>query len=120
MATDLLEQGLAAGTVLLSHQAILEFVAATSRSIAGGPSLLSPAEARQEADELLSVFPVLYPTAGVVRTALRGAALYGLSSFDAHVWAYAEHFGLDTLFSEDFQDGALLGGVRIVDPFPAR
>ena len=61
-------------------------------------------------------FPVLYPNAEVVRLALRGAAAYGLSWFDAHLWAYAEHFGLAEQWSEDFQHDRLYGTVRVVNP----
>ena len=32
-------------------------------------------------------------------------------------WAYAERFGLDTLWSEDFENGRLYGHVRTRDPF---
>ena len=53
------------------------------------------------------------------RTALRGAAAYQLSWFDAHVWAYAEVHGLPELYSEDFQHGRLIGTVRMVNPFLA-
>jgi predicted nucleic acid-binding protein len=52
-----------------------------------------------------------------VRTAVRGCALYQLSWFDAHLWAYAEHYGLSTLYSEDFQHDRLYGTVRVLDPF---
>ena len=52
----------------------------------------------------------------IVRLALRGAAAYGLSWFDAHIWAYAEHFGLPELWSEDFQHDRLYGRVRVVNP----
>ena len=48
---------------------------------------------------------------------MRGSAAYGLSWFDAHIWAYAEHYGLETLLSEDFQDNRLYGTVRVVNPF---
>jgi predicted nucleic acid-binding protein len=65
----------------------------------------------------MTVYPVLYPTADVLRTAVHGAALHGLSWFDAHMWAYAEVFGLDELLSEDFQDGRLYGRVRARNPF---
>jgi predicted nucleic acid-binding protein len=60
---------------------------------------------------------VLYPTGALVRTALRGAAAYQLSWFDAHLWAYAEHYGLAELLSEDFQHDRLYGSVRAVNPF---
>ncbi len=51
--------------------------------------------------------------------ALRGAAAYQLPWWDAHLWAYAEVYGLETLVSEDFQDGRLYGSVRAVNPFAA-
>lgn len=42
---------------------------------------------------------------------------YQLSWCDAHLWAYAEHYGLAELISEDFQHDRLYGSVRIVNPF---
>jgi predicted nucleic acid-binding protein len=65
----------------------------------------------------MSQFTVLYPTEGLVRTALRGSAAYGLSWFDAHLWAYAEFYGLSELFSEDFEHRRMYGSVRVVNPF---
>jgi len=117
VATDLLRTLLADDSARVAHQAIVEFVAATTRPLAGGPPLLAPEDARREAEDLLSQFKILWPTDGVVRLALRGAAAYGLPWFDAHMWAYAEHYGLDELLSEDFEADRLYGTVRIVDPF---
>jgi predicted nucleic acid-binding protein len=37
--------------------------------------------------------------------------------FDAHLWAFAEVYGLSELLSEDFQHGRLYGAVRAVNPF---
>jgi hypothetical protein len=54
-----------------------------------------------------------------MRTALRGAAAYQLSWFDAHLWAYAEPYGLEEILSEGFEDGRLLGSVRIRSRFAA-
>ncbi len=59
----------------------------------------------------------VYPTEATVRTALRGAAAYQLSRFDAHLWAYAEQFGLDRLLSEDFEHDRMHETVLAVDPF---
>jgi predicted nucleic acid-binding protein len=103
--------------VRLPHQALVEFVAATSRPLDRGAPLLSPADARREAEEFLTQFVVLYPNDAIVRIALRGAAAYELAWFDAHLWAYAEYYGLPELISEDFQDGRLYGTVRTVNPF---
>jgi predicted nucleic acid-binding protein len=116
-SAELLLQGLEADTVRLPHQAIVEFVAAVTRPSASGSPLMPAAEARREAEELLTIFPVLYPNDSVVRTALRGAAMYGLSWYDAHMWAYAEVYGLSELWSEDFQHDRLYGTVRAVNPF---
>jgi predicted nucleic acid-binding protein len=116
-ATELLRRGIADDTVRLPHQAIVEFVAVVTRPLPQYGPLLAPSDARREAEELLSQFTVLYPNEALVRTALRGVAAYQLSWFDAHIWAYAEHYGLDELWSEDFQHDRLYGTVRVVDPF---
>ena len=116
-AERLMREGILSGDMRIPHQAITEFVAATTRPIAKGASLLTPDEARREAEELTLQFPILFPDAAVLRLALRGWATYGFSWPDAHLWAYAEHFGLSTLYSEDFQDGRVYGTVRIVNPF---
>ena len=65
----------------------------------------------------MTQFTVLYPNALLFRTALRGAAAYQLSWFDAHLWAYAEHYGLGEIVSEDFEHGRLYGSVRARNPF---
>jgi predicted nucleic acid-binding protein len=116
-ATRLLREGLERGWCLIPHQAILEFVAVVTRPLQDGATLLSPADAWREAEDLLVTGPVLYPTEAVVRTALRGAALYQLSWFDAHLWAFAEAYGVAELLSEDFQHGRLYGTVRVTNPF---
>jgi predicted nucleic acid-binding protein len=33
------------------------------------------------------------------------------------MWAYAEHYGLRELLTEDFSNGELIGTVRIRNPF---
>lgn len=72
----------------------------------------------------MAQFDVIYPDDAILRTALRGAAAYGLSWFDAHLWAYAEVHGLPELLSDDFQHGRMYGTVTVHDPFrnarPAR
>lgn len=115
-AEQLLRQGIAESSVAVPHQALVEFIAAVTRPIAG-KSLLAAEDAHREVEDMLTQFRVVYPTETTVRTALRGAALYRLSWFDAHLWAYADEHGFDTLWSEDFEDGRLYGRVRARDPF---
>ncbi len=119
IATELLRAGIADGSLLLPHQALVELVPALTRPLAAGEPLLDPTDARREAEELLSQFDVLYPDEELVRIALRGAAAYRLAWFDAHLWAYAERFGIPELISEDFQHGRLYGTVEAVNPFLA-
>jgi predicted nucleic acid-binding protein len=116
-ATRLLREGIADRTLRVPHQAVVEFVSACTRPQQNGAPLLEPGDARREAEALLSQFDILYPSEALVRTALRGAAAYQLSWFDAHLWAYAEHYGLGELLSEDFQDGQLIGSVLVRNPF---
>jgi predicted nucleic acid-binding protein len=117
IALDILRSGLADNTARVPHQAVVEFVAAVTRPLGEDPPLLTPEEARREAEEILSQFEVLYPNEAIVRSALRGAAAYQLSWFDAHLWAYAEYYGLERIISEDFQHDRLYGTVRAHDPF---
>jgi len=116
-ATALLRRGIGEESIRVPHQAVLEFVAAVTRPTRAGAPLLPAEDARREAEEMLSQFEVLYPTEALVRTAIRGAAAYQLAWFDAHLWAYAEHYGLAELWSEDFAHDRLYGSVRAVNPF---
>jgi len=116
-ATELLRQGMVDRSIVLPYQSLVEFVAATTRPIAGKSSLLTEEEAHREVDEMAAQFQVVYPTEITLRTALRGAALYKMSWFDALIWAYADEHGLDPLWTEDFQDGRYYGRVKVQNPF---
>lgn len=118
-AREILRAGLLDDSVVLAHQCIVEFVAAVIRprqELDGAP-LLPLEEARVKAERFMTQFPVLYPTREVVLAALRGTAMYGLSWFDAHLWAHAEVYGVDEILSEDFAHGRHYGTVRAVNPF---
>ena len=116
IATEVLRRGILENSVRLPHQAIVEFVAAATRPIRHHV-ILTLAEALREAEELLNQFTVLYPNEAILRQAVRGCAAYQLSWFDAHIWAYAEHYGLGEILSEDLQHDRLYGTVRVVNPF---
>lgn len=119
VAQESLRRGLAEGQVCLAHQAIMEFMAAVTRLQPDGRALLPREDACHETELLLAEFPILYPNAAVVRTALRGMAAYHLSWFDAHLWAYAESYGVAEILSEDFSHGQLYGATRARNPFVA-
>ncbi len=118
IAAEWLRAGLASSELRLAHQVLIEFVAAVSRPQRDGSGpLLEPADAYRELDEWVATTPVLYPTPAMLRLAVAGAAAYGMSWFGAHLWAYAEHFGVQRLVSEDFQHGRVYGTVRVENPF---
>jgi predicted nucleic acid-binding protein len=117
VADELLRNGIEHDTLRISHQAVLEFVAATTRPQRDGTTILEARDARLEAEDLLRQFQVIHPDDRVVRSALQGMAAYGLSLWDAHMWAVAEVHELGVLYSEDFQHERWYGSVLIVDPF---
>ena len=117
IATQLLRRGIADQSLRVPHQAIIEFVSATTRRRGNSESLLSLEDAYREAEELLSQFEILYPSEALVRMAIRGAATYQLNWFDANIWAYAEQFGMDEIITEDFEATRIYGSVTIHNPF---
>jgi predicted nucleic acid-binding protein len=116
IAYELLRRGMVEDSVRIPHQSLIEFVAAVSRPAKGYVILKQP-DALREAEEFLATFTILYPNDSVFRLALLGCAAYQLSWFDAHLWAYAEHYGMSELWSEDSQNGRYYGRVRAVNPF---
>jgi predicted nucleic acid-binding protein len=116
IATEILRRGIAEDSVRLPHQAIVEFIAAVTRPIRGY-CILKQTDALREGEEFLKQFPVLYPNEAILRDAIRGCAAYQLNWFDAHLWAYAEHYGLPELLTEDLQHDRYYGTVHVVNPF---
>jgi predicted nucleic acid-binding protein len=116
IASEILRRGIGEDSVRLPHQAIVEFVAVVTRPI-GGYVILKQLDALREAEEFLKQFTVLYPNEAMLRDAIRGSATYQLNWFDAHLWSYAEHYGLPLILSEDLQHDRLYGTVRVVNPF---
>lgn len=122
------KQGIAGSSLLqifrgvsihLAHQSLLEFFNAVTRQAAKSSPILSRSEAIRAVEGWLRWFPVLYPTAEVLRLALKTAGEHQLSWWDAHMLAYALHYGMDELWSADFQHGREYGPVKIVNPFLA-
>ncbi len=118
IATEILRQGIVDDSVRVPHQAIVEFIAAVTRRLRGHV-ILKHADALREAEELLNQFTVLYPNEAILRLAIRGCAAYQLNWFDAHLWSYAEHFGLDQILTEDLQHDRMYGSVCAINPFAA-
>jgi predicted nucleic acid-binding protein len=60
---------------------------------------------------------VLDLTGMVALEAIRGVRDYQFNFWDAQVWATARLNQIPVVFSEDFNAGTLIEGVRFVNPF---
>ena len=116
-ARELLRKGSVKREIRIPHQALVEFVNVVTRRRGGGNPLLPREEAFRQAEDFLNEFPILYPNESIFRTAMLGMAAYGFAWYDAHLWAYAEHYGLPEILSEDFEHGRRYGTVRARNPF---
>ena len=61
--------------------------------------------------------PVEAATIADLEHAMRAVREYRLSFWDALLWATVRRVGVTVLVSEDFQDGQVIEGVRIANPF---
>ena len=116
-ALVVLRRGGESGDFRIPHQSLIEFVNSVIRSRGGKPPLMTREDAARQAELFMTEFPVIYPNEQVFRTALRGMAAYRLPWYDAHLWAYAEHYGIPEILSEDFEHGRWYGTVRVRNPF---
>jgi predicted nucleic acid-binding protein len=98
----------------LSVQCLSEFINVTTRRKA---PLLTFAEASVYVDDFLLAFPTIPLTPTIILEALRGTREHLVSYYDAQIWACAKLNQIPIIFSEDFQDGQTLEGVRFVNPF---
>lgn len=62
-------------------------------------------------------FPVQDMTIGVFDAALAIAVRTGYSIWDSLIVAAAQALGCNILYTEDLQDGRIIDGLRIVNPF---
>ena len=98
----------------ISVQSLAEFFSATTR---GREPLLSVANACTRQSELARMWRVLDLTPAIALEAAAGVRDHRMSYWDAQIWATARLNQLPFVLSEDFQDGMVLGEVRVMDPF---
>jgi predicted nucleic acid-binding protein len=104
------------GSGRLSAQCLAEFFSRTTRG--AYPLLTVPIAAEQTA--LLSLAFSVYPvTSQVVLEAIRGMRDHKFSFWDSQIWAAARLNQVPVVFSEDFNSGAIVEGVRFVNPLAA-
>lgn len=97
--------------VVVSTQVLMELYAVLTRKLG-----IDAATACDAVEGLLE-FEVTTPDANAVRQALRLSIEHNLSHWDALVVLAAARSGCDILLTEDLNDGQIIEGVRIVNPF---
>lgn len=110
-AIQLIKTHRAAATAVLSTQVLQEYVNVALRR------LRLPVPLIRERLGLYGRFDLVPATPEVMEGALALHVLHGTSFYDALILQAAIASGCSVLFSEDLQDGEVIGGVKIVNPF---
>jgi len=103
------------GRLVITVQIVHEFCAVMMRK--RKPKQMSHERAVNIITTLMEAAQVLPLTPAITRRALYGVERYQLAFWDALIWAAAREYGIPTLYTEDFNPGATLEGVVIVNPF---
>ena len=98
----------------VSTQVLSEFFSVVTSRLR---PVLSAQSALAELERHAQVWTVLQVTTEVILAAARAVRDHQLNFWDAQLWAAAKVHGLETIFSEDFNSGSSLGGVRFLNPF---
>jgi predicted nucleic acid-binding protein len=112
-ASALIAQCLRDGDGVISTQVLHEFVNAAIRKLA------LPLDLVRARVRLYSRFETVNASSAAVLDALDLHALHTISFWDALILQAARQSGCVQLLTEDLQAGAVMGGVRIVNPFDA-
>ena len=114
-AADLIERSIRLGNCIQTLQSLCEFFSVATRK-----SGIEPGAAAAFVNGWQSVMLVEAAMPADLGEAMRAVAVYRIGFWDAMLWATAHRAGVRTLFSEDFQDGQVIEGVRILNPFAPR
>lgn len=112
-AIALFAEDLASGTAALSLQVLQEYLVAATRKLGLAPDLA------QRKVEVFARARIVQLHAADVIAAIELHRLTKLSFWDALIVHGARSAGVSVLYREDFQDGAVLDGVRVVNLFAA-
>jgi predicted nucleic acid-binding protein len=115
IAVALIDELTAQNRMVVSAQVLSEFYYAATRT--NKPPSLPYDDAYRTIRDLSYAVPVLPLTSRVTLRALDAIPRHGLSFWDALIWAAAEENGIAQIYTEDFQHGRDVEGVRIVNPF---
>jgi predicted nucleic acid-binding protein len=115
IARDLLEKLSSEGRLVFSTQVFNEFSSVMMRPNRKRP--LSPDEIVVILLELEATGEVVLITPSMTFGALDAMPRHGFSFWDALIWSAAAENGVGMIYTEDFQDGRDIEGVRFINPF---
>lgn len=98
---------------VINPQILAEFFVAVTRKIA---TPLSAPVAYERLVNYLQAWTVVDLTGMITLEAARGVRDYQFNFWDAQIWAAARLNQIPVIFSEDFNVGATIEGVRFVNP----
>lgn len=102
------------GVPLLSTQVLQEFFVTVTRTAKQG---LSPSQARQAMMAFAEAAEVVPVTVSLIETATRRVERSGFSFWDSLIVETAIDSGARWLFTEDLQDGQMIGQLKVTNPF---
>ena len=111
VAQDLLQRALTEGNGVISTQVLQEFFVVTTRKLG------VPAAVARRKVELLSRLDAVSIRVDLILSAIDLHRLHQISFWDALIVKCAAAAGCERLITEDLQDGQVLDGVRIENPF---
>ncbi len=113
VATELFEKAGASGSLILSTQVLQEFYVVSTRKLARP---LAP-EVAEQAVRDFAALPVRQVTPALILLAIRRSIESRLSLWVSLVVETAIDAGATVILTEDLQDGQVIDGVRVVNPF---
>ena len=112
-AQDLLANRDLRAQVILSTQVLQEFYVSVTRKLA---IPLNPETALRAVQDL-ATFPIVQVDTALILLAIQRSRQTKISFWDSLILEAALVAGATLLYSEDFQDGAIFGKLRIANPF---
>jgi predicted nucleic acid-binding protein len=111
LASTLFDEHFSAGNAVLSLQVLQEYFFAATRKLG------LATEIAQHRVQIFSLANIVRFAVNDIIAAIELHRLTKISFWDAMIVHAARIGGAKVLYSEDFQHGTVLGGVRVVNPF---
>jgi predicted nucleic acid-binding protein len=99
---------------VLTPQVLAEFFVDATRKL---QRPLTVEQAYDRIQNYLLSWEILDLSGSIIMEAVRGVRTYQMAYGDAQIWASARLHQIPLIFTEDFNSGAVIEGVRFVNPF---